>query len=57
MKIEVTDKEIIIHAPRINEVSKSGKSLLLATSRGNLTTSEMVDGKPVVVGLNVYVSK
>ena len=56
MQVQVTDKEVIIHAPRINEVSKSGKSRLLASSKGNLTTTAVVDGKNVVIGLNCYIA-
>jgi len=35
--------------------SKSGKSLTVASTHGNLTTSATVHGKPVVVGLNAYI--
>jgi len=37
--------------------SKSGKTMLVASSGGNVTTTAMVDGKPVTVGLNAYISK
>lgn len=35
--------------------STSGKTLVVASTRGNVTTGAMVDGKPVVVGLNAYI--
>lgn len=35
--------------------SASGKSLVVATTSGNLTTNVMVDGKPLVIGLNAYI--
>lgn len=37
------------------EPSKSGKTLVVATSKGNVTTSAMVNGKPVTVGFNAYI--
>jgi hypothetical protein len=35
--------------------SASGKTLVVASSRGNVVTTAMVQGKPVVVGLNAYI--
>jgi len=35
--------------------SSSGKTLVVASSRGNATTTAMVDGKPVIIGLNAYI--
>ena len=35
--------------------SKSGKSLVVASTNGNVTTSTLVDGKPLVIGLNAYI--
>lgn len=35
--------------------SKSGKTLVLASTRGNAVSGERYDGKPVVVGVNAYV--
>lgn len=35
--------------------SASGKSRIVASTNGNLTTSVMVQGKPVVIGLNAYI--
>ena len=37
--------------------SATGKTLLVASTGGNVVTSAIVDGKPVVVGLNAYVRK
>ena len=37
--------------------SKSGKTLIVATSSGNVVTSAEVDGKPVTIGLNAYVRR
>ena len=35
--------------------SASGKTLVVATSHGNQSTEAMIDGKPIVVGLNAYI--
>jgi hypothetical protein len=37
--------------------SASGKTLVVASTRGNAVTSVEVDGKPVTIGLNAYVTK
>jgi hypothetical protein len=35
--------------------STSGKTLIVASSHGNQTTTAMVNGKPIIVGLNAYI--
>lgn len=35
--------------------SQSGKTLVVASSHGNMATAAIVDGKPVIVGLNAYI--
>jgi hypothetical protein len=35
--------------------SSSGKTMVVASSRGNAVTTAMVDGKPVTIGLNAYI--
>ena len=35
--------------------SASGKTLVVASSRGNVVTAATVQGKPVVIGLNAYI--
>lgn len=37
--------------------SASGKTLVVASSRGNFVSTAMVDGKPVTIGLNAYIQK
>jgi hypothetical protein len=37
--------------------SASGKTLVVATTHGNMPTQCMVNGKPVVIGLNAYIKK
>jgi hypothetical protein len=35
--------------------SASGKTLVVASSRGNVSTTAVVDGKPVTIGVNAYI--
>jgi len=35
--------------------SSSGKTLVVASTRGNVVTAVEVDGKPVSIGLNAYI--
>lgn len=35
--------------------SASGKTLVVASTRGNVRTTVEVDGKPVTVGVNAYI--
>jgi len=59
MKAEIEGNELVIRIS-VNDPpkpSKSGKSLIVASTGGNMTTSLEVDGKPVVVGLNAYISR
>lgn len=37
--------------------SASGKTLVVATTHGNVVTECVIDGKPVVIGLNAYIKK
>jgi hypothetical protein len=46
--------EIDLEAPT---PSSSGKTLVVASSRGNTVTSTEVDGKPSTIGLNAYIRK
>ena len=35
--------------------SASGKTLVVATTHGNVPTDVQVNGKPVIVGVNAYI--
>ncbi|MDD4270826.1 MAG: hypothetical protein PHO07_21415 [Pirellulales bacterium] len=37
--------------------SSSGKTLVVASTRGNMQTEAMLDGKPVIVGVNAYIKR
>lgn len=52
IKDNVLHIEIPLHAPR---PSSSGKTLTVASSNGNKPTEAMIDGKPVIVGVNAYI--
>jgi hypothetical protein len=58
MKVEIKGNELIITVEMQPPTpSASGKTLMIASSHGNQTTTAMIDGKPVVVGLNAYIKK
>lgn len=58
MKAEIKGKELIITIEMQKPTpSASGKTLVVASSHGNQMTTAMIDGKPVIVGLNAYIKK
>ncbi|AFL88053.1 hypothetical protein Terro_1757 [Terriglobus roseus DSM 18391] len=59
MQVSVEGNELVIRIPLLAEPtkSKSGKTLLVASSGGNIETQATVNGKPITVGLNAYISK
>ena len=57
MKAQITNGNLVVTIETQNPTpSASGKTLVVATSRGNLVTDVMVDGKAVTIGLNAYIS-
>lgn len=58
MHVEIKDNNLVITIPMSEPTpSSSGKTLVVASTRGNMTSSAMVQGKPVVIGLNAYIKK
>lgn len=58
MKVEIKGNELIITVEMQTPTpSASGKTLVVASSHGNQVTTAVIDGKPVVVGLNAYIKK
>lgn len=48
---------LVVKVPLNKEpsASKSGKTLVIASSHGNQPTAAVVNGKPVIIGFNAYV--
>jgi len=59
MQAEIKDGNLIITIPVQDPPapSKSGKTLVVASSHGNQPTAAQVNGQPVVIGLNAYVKR
>ena len=58
MKVEIKGNELIITVEMQTPTpSASGKTLVIASSHGNQTTKAIIDGKPVIIGLNAYIKK
>jgi hypothetical protein len=58
MKVTLENNELVIRIP-MNQTptpSSSGKTLVVASTHGNQVTGVMVNGKPVTIGLNAYIS-
>jgi hypothetical protein len=56
MKATIKNNILTIEIPlQPPTASKSGKSLVVATSGGNIATTAEVNGKPVTIGLNAYI--
>ena len=58
MEVKIENGKLIISIElQIPTPSASGKTLVVATTHGNVTTDCIIDGKPVVIGLNAYIKK
>lgn len=59
MHASIEGNELVLRIPLLAAPtrSKSGKTLLVATSGGNIQTEATVNGKAVTVGLNAYIEK
>lgn len=57
MQVTIEKNELVIRCPLQKPTpSSTGKTLVVASSHGNAKTSAMVDGKPLTVGFNAYIS-
>ena len=58
IKVEISkDRKSLVITMPLNpkgEVSASGKSLVVASTRGNMVSDAELDGKPIVIGVNAY---
>lgn len=57
MKAEIKNGELVITIPMNAQPqsSASGKTLVVASSHGNKATACVVQGKPVIIGVNAYI--
>lgn len=58
MQVTIEKNELVIRIPMVEpRPSASGKTLVVASSGGNKATTATVNGKPVIIGLNAYITK
>jgi len=58
MKATIKDNMLIIEIPmNPPRPSATGKTLVVASSGGNIATTAQIDGKPVTIGLNAYIRR
>ena len=57
MQTEVKGKNLVITLPLFAEprLSQSGKTLVVASTKGNKETAVEINGQSVVVGVNAYI--
>jgi len=58
VEINKAANELVIRLPlETPQPSKSGKTLVVASTHGNIETTAEIDGKPITVGVNAYIRK
>lgn len=58
MEFSIEGETLVIRMKLENpHPSKTGNTLVVASTRGNVRTSAMVCGKPVTIGVNAYIAK
>jgi hypothetical protein len=58
MKVEIRDDKLCIEIDLETPTpSSSGKTLVVASTRGNTVTDVEINGKPVTIGLNAYIKR
>jgi hypothetical protein len=59
MQVMIEGNELVIRISMLETPtkSKSGKTMLVVTTGGNVVTDAMVNGKPITVGLNAWIPK
>ena len=56
LKVEIKDNKLFIEIDLEKPTpSSSGKTLVVASTHGNIVTSAKVEGKPITLGLNAYI--
>ena len=59
LKVTIENGMLVIRLP-MNPVptpSASGKTLVVASTHGNVATTAVVQGKPIIIGVNAYIRK
>ncbi|MCI0473072.1 MAG: hypothetical protein L0Y76_05745 [Ignavibacteria bacterium] len=58
MEVKIENGKLIIEIDLQEPTpSASGKNLVVASTRGNVVSDCVIDGKNVVIGLNAYIKK
>ncbi len=58
VEAKIENNELVIRIPLEKpKPSSSGKTLIVASTGGNIQTGIEISGKPVFVGLNAYIKK
>lgn len=59
MQATIENGELVIRLPlnKTPVVSTSGKSLVIASTHGNQKTDAVINGQPVIVGVNAYIAR
>ena len=58
MKAEIKDGNLVIIIPlQEPRASASGKTLVVATTSGNVKTGVEINGQEVILGLNAYIKR
>jgi hypothetical protein len=58
MEVKIENGKLIITIEMQEPTpSASGKTLVVATTHGNVPTKCMIEGKNIVIGLNAYIKK
>jgi len=56
MNVEIKENKLYIEIDLEEPApSASGKTLVVASTHGNIVTTAQVNGKPVTIGLNAYI--
>ena len=59
MKVSIENGELVIRLPlnRPPVSSASGKTLVVASTHGNQKTDAVLNGQPIIVGVNAYIAR
>jgi polysaccharide deacetylase 2 family uncharacterized protein YibQ len=59
IKAEIKGTDLVITVPMnpVPVASASGKTLVVASSHGNVATTATVNGQPVTIGVNAYIRR